>query len=300
MGDYHLHLHPHGPYRGVGPEPGIYPPGHIESYVEQAAGRGVSEVGFTEHLYRCTESADVLGAFWEDEPEPSLAADSERFVAEDRTLSLERYVESVVDAKDRGLPVLLGLEVDFFPDTIDAVVEMLEPYPWDFLIGSVHWIGGWSFDRRECVAEYGRRGVRRAYEQYFDLAAQLASSGSVDVLAHVDVVKKMGHFLAAPPVDLYRPVVDAAAGSGTAVEINTSGLRHPCAEIFPDASFLSMFHDAGVAITIGSDAHVAEGVAAGFDAGVALARSVGYEERLAFSGRRGRLVPLPNAARMAS
>ena len=65
MGDYHVHLHPHGPYRGYGPPLGEYPKGLIESYVEVAAGRGLTEVGFSEHLYRCIESVDVLGRFWE-------------------------------------------------------------------------------------------------------------------------------------------------------------------------------------------------------------------------------------------
>ena len=64
MGDYHVHLHPHGPYDGTGPEPGTYPAAHIEAYVETALSRGVDEVGFTEHLYRCTEAEELLGTFW--------------------------------------------------------------------------------------------------------------------------------------------------------------------------------------------------------------------------------------------
>ena len=62
MGDYHNHLHPHGPWDGRGPAPGDYPLSHIEAYVEAAASRGWSEVGFTEHLFRCEESAPVLRA----------------------------------------------------------------------------------------------------------------------------------------------------------------------------------------------------------------------------------------------
>ena len=211
MGDYHVHLHDHGPYRGTGPQLGEYPPGHIESYVEQAAARGLAEVGFTEHLYRCIESIPVLGRFWENEPRQDLAAITAEFVAEDMTLSIDAYVEAVVAAKDRGLPVKLGLEVDFFPETIDTVLDFLRPYPWDFLVGAVHWIGGWAVDHDGSAYEFERRGVRQAYEDYFDLERQLAASGTVDVLAHVDVVKVHGNVLEQPPVDLYRGVVDAAA-----------------------------------------------------------------------------------------
>ena len=299
MGDYHVHLHPHGPHRGEGPEPGIYPPGHIEAYIETASARGVAEVGFTEHLYRCAESAAALGRFWETEPLADLAADTERFVLEDRTLSLDGYVEAVVTAKEEGLPVLLGLEVDFFPETIGAVLDLIAPYPWDFLVGSVHWIGGWSYDRRAASYEFERRGVRRSYEEYFAIEAQLAASGAVDVLAHVDAVKKTGFSLPEPPVDLYEPVVAAAAASGTAVEINTSGLRHPCRQIFPHPTLLSMFHGAGVPITVSSDAHRPGDVASSFDEALRLARSVGYRERLRFVAGEAMAVPLPEDARMA-
>jgi len=280
----------------VGPEPGTYPPGHIEAYVETALARGAGEVGFTEHLYRCHESAEVLGRFWEREPRRDLAEQTEAFVTEDRTLSLDRYVDAVVAAKDRGLPVLLGLEVDFFPETIGDVLDLLRPYPFDFLIGSVHWIGGWSFDHSDVAWEFERRGVRQAYEEYFALELQLAASGAVDVLAHVDVIKKMGHHLPVPPVDLYEPVVSGAAASGTAVEISTAGLHSRAGEIYPHPRFLEMFHDAGVGITFASDAHQAADVARDRDRAVELARSAGYTHRLRFRARRAEQVPLATTA----
>lgn len=292
MGDYHVHLHPHGPYRGSGPEPGHYPGGYLEAYVEAAARNGAEEVGFTEHLYRCVESAPALGPFWELEPKADLTEVTEAFVREERVLSLDRYVDAVVAAKDRGLPVLLGLEVDFFPETIDAVVELLAPYPFDFLIGSTHWVGAWPIDNGGAAFEFERRGVRRAYEDYFAVEEQLAASGAVDVLAHVDVVKKLGYRLGELPIDLYAKVVAAAAASGTAVEVSTAGLWQPAAELYPHQHFLQMFFDAGVTITLASDAHSPEECGRGRDQAIAAARRAGYRERLRFRQRVGELVPL--------
>jgi histidinol-phosphatase (PHP family) len=293
MGDYHVHLHDHGPYSGVGPPLGEYPDGYIEQYVEQALARGLSEVGFTEHLYRCVESTPVLERFWEYEPKQDLAEQTAAFIEEDRTLSLERYVSAVVDAKDRGLPVRLGLEVDFFPETIDAVLDLLAPYPWDFLIGAVHWIGGWSVDHAGAAYEFARRGVRRAYEDYFALEQQLAASGAVDVLAHADVVKVHGDSLDRPPLDLYERVVEAAATSGTAVEVSSAGIYKPIGEMYPALVFLELFHRAGVPITLASDAH--EPRYCGRDASVliAAARQVGYREHLVFDQRKASSKPLP-------
>lgn len=292
MGDYHVHLHPHGPYDGTGPELGTYPAGHIEAYVGAALARGEDEVGFTEHLYRCVESTDVLGPFWEDPSNPDVEAMTRAFVAEDRTLSLDSYVDAVVGAKDQGLPVLLGLEVDYFPETIDAVLELLAPYPWDFLIGSVHWIAAWSVDHEGADFEFDRRGVRTAYEQYFALESRLAASGAVDALAHADVVKKTGRRLPAPPIELYRPVVEAAAASGTAVEVSSAGLHRPVAEPYPAPEFLRMFSAAGVAITTASDAHYPHECARDFDVIKHYARAAGYSERVRFRQRKSELVPL--------
>lgn len=292
MSDYHVHLHPHGAYGGVGPPPGAYPAGHIEAYVEQALERGETEVCFTEHLYRCVEAAPALGEFWADEPNRALASQTERFVLEDRTLSLAAYVDAILDAKSRGLPVLLGLEVDFFPETIESVLALLDPYPWDLLIGAVHWIGGWSLDHPETVAEFVERGVERVYEEYFDLEAELAASGTVDVLAHVDLVKVFGHRPQDPPLDLYRPVVDGAVASGTGVELNTSGVDGLAGELYPALPFLEMFFEAGVPITLASDAHVASEVGRGLSHARGRAREVGYRHRLAFRERKAGLVEL--------
>lgn len=295
MGDHHVHLHPHGPWDERGPQPGDYPSGFVESFVEAALAAGLDEVGFTEHLYRCVEAAPTLGAFWESEPKRDLAADTKAFFKEDLTLSLERYVDAVVAAKDAGLPVALGLEVDFFPDTIDAVLELLEPYPFDFLIGSVHWIGGWAVDYPPSYYEFARRGVRRAYEDYFAIERQLAASGAVDVLAHVDVVKKTGARLDHPPLELYAGVVAAAVESDTAVEVSSAGWHQRAEECYPAPSFLRMFADAGVPITLASDAHYAHQVGRDRDRLVAVARKAGYTERVRFEGRVRSLVPLETA-----
>ena len=285
MGDYHVHLHDHGEYTGVGPPLGEYPPGHIEAYVAAAAGNGFSEVGFTEHLYRCVESEPILGEFWADEPRRDLAAETAAMVAADRTLSLEAYVAAVVAAKDRGLPVKLGLEVDFFPETFDAVMDFLDPYPWDFLVGAVHWVGGWSIDYPISAYEFARRGIRQSYEDYFQLKRQLAATGLVDVLAHVDVVKMFGDVLPKAPRDLYADVVSAAAASGTAVEVSSAGLHKPIGEIYPAPAFLEMFHRAGVPITLASDAHVPEDCGRGASTVVAAAVAAGYREYLVFEQR---------------
>ena len=292
MGDYHVHLHPHGPYDGVGPPPGQYPMDHIEAYVEAALANGADEIAFTEHLYRCIESTDVLGRWWDHDGPEDLADFTAAYVRSERVLSLDRYVQAVVDAKDRGLPVLLGLEVDYFPETANAVAEFLDPYPFDILIASTHWLGSWGVDLAEHRHEFDRRGHRAAYEDYFRVESMLAASGLFDVLAHADVVKKQGVFLPEVPGDLHEDLAIAAARGGTAVEVSTAGLRQPAGEMYPSVDLLSRFHNHAVPITLASDAHRPEDCGRERDAALDLARSVGYDQRIAFRGRVGRMVPL--------
>jgi len=294
VSDYHLHLHPHEPTPD-GPPPGEYPVSYLERYFEAAAARGVTELAFTEHLARCVESADLLGPFWEEEDDPELVAQTRERATIDRNLSLERYVDVVLRAKERGLPVLLGLEVDFFPQSIDAVVEFLAPYPWDLLVGSIHFVRGWLYDRPFSREEMERRGVRRAYEQYFELQTLLAASGSVDVLAHPDRIKLHGLRPPEEPLDLYAALVAAAVGTDTAVELSSAGLRKPCAEVYPAPTLLRMSREAGLVITLASDSHSADGAAWGHREVLAAARAAGYTHRAVFSARKRTLVPLPGA-----
>ena len=83
-----------------------------------------------------------------------------------------------------------------------------------------------------------------------------------------------------------------AAASGTAVEVSSQGLRNPAAEVYPSPVFLKMFHEAGIPITLASDAHFPHEAAWGHAEVVAAARRAGYTERLRFHHRVGELVPL--------
>ncbi len=293
MSDYHLHLHPHTP-RPDAPPMGVYPDGHIERFVEAALARGVTELGFTEHLYRCVEAEPLLGHWWERDPDPTLRAAMEAWVTSERNLSLPRYVEAVLDAKARGLPVKLGLEVDFVPGTEEAVIDLLAGYPFDFLIGSVHWVGAWNFMQSSAPDEFARRGPRRAFEDYFALETALAASGMVDGLAHADYVKRLAILPEGSLADLYDPFAAAAARTGTAVEVSSAGLRHPINEVYPGPELLARFRAAGVPILLASDAHMAPEAAWGHAEVVAAARAAGYTDHNRYADRRAIVTPLPD------
>lgn len=291
MADYHLHLHAHAEPDPVTPD---YSLDRIEQYVEVAAARGIHELCFTEHYYRCVESESVLGRFWEDET-PEVSHIASEMVRLDRTLSLEGYVGAMVAARDAGLPIRVGLELDFFPDTIEAAVDQVAGYPFDFIVGAIHWVGGLTIDMPATSEIVAARGLRSVWEEYAGLVAELGLSGHVDAVAHIDVLKKYGLRLPTEPLDLYSTMIEALAAGGVAMEVNTGGLRKPADEIYPTPTLLAMAHAAGIPITFGSDGHRPAEVGQDFEVAHRAARAAGYTHSLRFERRRAREVPFDPA-----
>ncbi|HET7744366.1 MAG TPA: histidinol-phosphatase [Gaiellaceae bacterium] len=267
--DYHMHLRDE---RGDI----AFTADAIEPFVERAVERGVDEIGFTEHVYYFRQTHDI----WD------VAYQLERCV-----FDIEAYCGAVVEAKRRGLPVKLGLEVDYVGSRQSHLSEILEPYPWDFLLGSVHWLESEAVDQDPGV--WAGSSVDDVWRRYFDAVAELASSGAIDVLAHLDLAKI---FDRRPSLErraeLYEAVADAIAGAGVCIEISTAGLRKPVGELYPDAELLSACVRRGVGLTLASDAHDPQLVGEDFDLALALAGEARCETVVVFEGREGREEPL--------
>jgi histidinol-phosphatase (PHP family) len=253
--DYHLHLRD--------PEERIeHTVEAVERFVETAAARGIDEIGFTEHDYYFRQTR----ALW------SLPYQIERCVYD-----LDAYVGAVVEAKRQGLPVKLGLEVDHLGGRQDELAAVLEPHPWDFLLGSVHWLGGLAVDQEPGI--WAEATVEEVWRRYFAALGELAASGHVDVLAHPDLAKIFGR----RPERIEYPALD-----GVALEISTAGLHKQVGELYPDPAMLGPRPP----ITLASDAHVPQNVGRDFDQALELARAAGYETVTVFEGRSARQQPL--------
>ena len=262
--DYHMHLR-------NGREEIAHDTWAVEPFVERARAAGVDEIGFAEHVYY----------FRQTRPLWHVSYHLERCVYD-----IEPYVEAILRAKERGLPVKLGLEVDYEPGREDDTRELLAPYPWDYLLGSIHFIDEHAVDSKPSLAE--AVGVEAAWEQYFSLLRRAALSGLFDSLSHPDLVKIFGDRV--EDFD-YAPVANAIAESGVAVEVSTAGLRKPVAELYPGPRFLSACRERDVPVTLASDAHNPDLVGKDFDRARELLRSAGYETITVFDARMGRQVP---------
>lgn len=288
MLDYHLHLWPHG-RRAEGETVE-----RLAGYCEQAAAAGVTEIAVTEHLFRFAQADAVLGGFWDDDPDPALRATMAAYWAGHAREDLDAYVQAGLAAKAAGLPVVLGLEVDHYAGRMDAVAGLLAGYPFDVLLGSVHWIGAWGFDDYEdavVAGEWDRRGTEEAWRGYTAALEELAASGVCDVLAHPDLCMVTGRFPAVPG-EFYDRMAEAASASGMAAEVSSAGWRKPAGRAYPAPELLARFAARGVAVTTASDAHTRPDVAHRAADLRALVAGAGYTEVTAFRERRRRPVPL--------
>lgn len=291
MLDYHLHLWPHG-RRGDAETVD-----RLAAYCEQAAAAGVTELAVTEHLFRFAQADAALAGFWDDDPDPALRAAFAAYWADHAHEDLDAYVEAALAAKAAGLPVVLGLEVDHYAGRMDKVAALLAGYPFDVLLGSVHWIGAWGFDDYEhpvVAAEWDRRSTEAAWRAYTEALEELAASGTCDVLAHPDLCAVTGRYPEVPG-EFYDRMADAAAASGMAAEVSSAGWRKPVGRAYPAPELLDRFAARGVPVTTASDAHQLPDVAHRSADLRALVEGAGYTELTSFRARRPVPVPLGTA-----
>lgn len=274
--DYHMHLEPD---EHASPCP--YDVERIKLYVQSARSKGTAEIGISEHCNRFAAFRPVMGHLVEGARGEALRAWLELSFAE----SLDAYVEAVLAAKAAGLPVKLGIEVDYLPGKEEAIRRLLAAYPFDYAIGSVHFIGAWGIDISPEIG-WPEADIDEAYREYFRLLGMAARSGLFDTLAHPDLIKKFGHRPSFPLDELYDEIARTIKESGAAAEVSSAGLYKPVGELYPAQALLERLFDRGVPITLGSDAHEPERVSQGLDRAVAAALKAGYRTVTRFVNRK--------------
>ncbi len=247
--------------------------GEPEEYVRQAIAKGIDEIGFSDH-----------------NPMPDGYDAAFRMTVEE----FPSYIEKVVRVREQfpDFPIKLGLEADFHDGTEDFVYNTTNEYDFDYIIGSVHYLGDWGFDNPENAKRFEGRDLFELYRQYFEKVARLAASGLYDILGHPDVIKKFGHRPERPYDDLMGQALDAVHRAGMSLDVNTSGLRRPAKEIYPSRRFLELAREVGVGVTLGSDAHKPGEVGHEFGAAVELLKSVGYRDVQRYTQREREAVSL--------
>jgi len=275
LSDLHLHLRPDDP---EAPAEEYYSAPNAERYRAAARRLGIDELGVSEHVYRFTQALTI----WRHEL-------WERFAHDD----LDAYCAAVREQTD----LRLGLEVDFVPGREQQIAAVLEGRPFDYVVGSVHFLGDGALDMDEFSVWEGMSSSspEEVWERYFRTIAASARSGLYDIIAHPDLVKFWGDPGRVPGGDLrryYEPTVQALAESDVAVELSTAGLRKPAGEVYPAPAFLELCVQAGIPVALSSDAHRPEDVGSGYEVALELLARLGVGELARFEGRVRTMAPV--------
>ena len=281
--DYHMHLQPDGveprerQAEGWESDGGHLSSGWIGRYAARARARAVDEIAITEHVYRFAEAHA-----WLDDP----------FWRQESTEDADAYCDAIVAAREEaGLPVLVGVEMDWLADRTAEIAAFLDGRPFDVVLGSVHFIDGRAIDD-PTADDRDWLPVEDLWSRYLEHLTAAAGSGLYDVMSHPDLPKVFGRRIPAHLDRLLDDAVAAIADAGVAVECSSAGLRKPVAELYPEPGLLARFRQAGVPVTLSSDAHAPQDVGRDFATAVAALRGAGYETITRFSRREPTQVSL--------
>ena len=128
-------------------------------------------------------------------------------------------------------------------------------------------------------------------DKYFSVAENLVRNKTFNALAHLDVYKRYGlkfygSQLRDIPEQRLRAIFRTMAQNGTALEINTAGLRRHN-EFYPSADIMKLAKDQGIElITIGSDCHKLDDLGKGINAAIGYAKSFGFKAVFGYAKRR--------------
>lgn len=236
--------------------------------------KGIPEIGFSDHFDLIPE--DPCFAF---------------FRADAWWHDLERCREEFSGT----LRVRAGVEIGEPHRFPKAVAELISSYDWDFVLGSLHWVG----DSMVFRPDYYQRSKSQAYSDYFDELILLADQSPISILAHLDVVKRYsfehyGSYAPESHEERLRHLLRTCARRDIALEINTSTLRRPIQETSPAEKILHWFREEGGRwITLGSDAHEPDEVGSGLQNALASVLNAGFKTLAGYERLKPLPIPLP-------
>ena len=172
--DYHMHF-----------EKGSYDEAWAEGFFEAAKRRGLDEIGISEHSHTFPEFEAL---YYHDLilDDSFIGTFQKKWLKSNKfKYTLDDYFRFMEKLRRRHPSVKTGIEVCNFEEQ-DKVRDILRDYPFDYIIGSVHFLRGWAYDSAEIKAEWDRHPLEEIYDWYAEEVEKLAASGLYDLsLIHI-------------------------------------------------------------------------------------------------------------------
>lgn len=259
MFDYHVHTE--------FSDDSVYP---MEQAVLDAIEKGIEEICFTDHVdygikkdWDCGEPIVYRGG------EPLANVNYPEYVSKIRALQ---------DMYHSKIRIRLGMEFGIQTHTIPCYQALVQKYPFDFTILSIHQIENkefWTqdFQKGRSQKEYNER----YYKEMYDV---IKAFGDYSVLGHMDLIVRYDEN-GVYPFENVRPLISdilkLVIADGKGIELNTSYHRYGLKDTTPSIDILKLYRKlGGEIITIGSDCHKAEHLGAYIREGEKLLRELGF------------------------
>ncbi|WP_227937756.1 histidinol-phosphatase [Alkalihalobacillus deserti] len=250
--------------------------GTIEDYVKAALENGLEFIGISDHAPYFHSD--------EDHPFPRITMAKSGF---------SQYIEEVLRLKERyadRIEVLLGIESDFFPENCEVYKRFLDEQPFDYVIGSVHFVDNISIFKKGRWEGLTTAEKVKTKESYYRLIEQSARCGMFQILGHIDAMKGFYPEFSSIQVDAIDHTLRVIGEHELVIEINTSGKTKDSGGWYPADDILerALFHNVGV--TFGSDAHTPDRVGDEFDEVQKRLKEIGFKELNYFSNKQKRSI----------
>ena len=223
--------------------------GSIAEYARAAIAQGIEEICVTPHI--------PLPGF-----RPGFFNDRVRMDLDE----FDAYRQELEEARSRfpRLAILSGIEADYIEGQEKYLEGFLSRNSFDLVLLSVHFVREWG--ETDWVFDFSGNGkpLERVYGEYVRAIRRGADTGLFDCIAHLDLIKQPGFPVLATNRRDVEDVLEACLDRGMSVEINLSGTRREIGETYPGDDIVRLAIEAGLPMTVGSDAHAPSHVGLGF------------------------------------
>jgi histidinol-phosphatase (PHP family) len=197
----------------------------------------------------------------------------------------EQYFDSLEEVrKGMDLDLLSGIEFSE-PHLYNEQLSLLAKYPYDFILGSVHWVG----DMFPCQEVRDKITAGEFFSLYWKEVLRTVEQGGFDCLGHIDFPKRYYRELYFEEAQIIK-IFETMHKQKIVLEINTSSLRKGLTTTMPDQALLELYKfTGGEFVTIGSDSHREEDLGEGIDDAKKLIRNLDLKQVI-FRKRKRELV----------
>lgn len=248
----------------------------MEQVVIDAIAKGLKEICFCDHV-------DYGVKLDWDDPRPARLYHGE----EVRNVNYPDYfsrIEMLQKKYSGQITIRKGLEFGIQMHTIHEFNKLIDNYPMDFVLLSIHQIN----DKEFWLNDYQTgKSVLEIYEGYYEEMLSLVKNfKDYSCLAHMDLVRRYVE----DPQDMFyenkeiiKNILETVIEDGKGIEINTSNVRYGIDGLTPSLEILKLYKQmGGKIITVGSDSHKPEHLGFNILESYQILRELGFESVYTF------------------